>query len=227
VANRVFPSFGATKMNVKRTTNPRLSLAFVLCFANCATCQVSNETPAKVELPKLAVGDPLPAFESLDHTGKIWKSTEHIGHSVVVMYFYPGDFTGGCMKQAEAYREGLENIEGNCAVVVGVSGDEVATHKIFRETFGLEHALLADTKGELANRLGIPTRTGGRVYAVTPDRKPLLDADGKRVVLERPLTLARYTLVIDRQGKLVSMREVKNPSTDIEEVVTIVKGLHK
>jgi hypothetical protein len=72
-------------MTAKRTTNLGLALALVLWCANSASCQVSNETPAKVEWPKLAVGDPLPAFESLDHTGKIWKSTEHIGHSVVVM----------------------------------------------------------------------------------------------------------------------------------------------
>lgn len=44
------------------------------------------------------------------------------------------------MKQAEAYRDGLDKIVSNCAVVVGVSGDEVATHKLFRETFDLKHA---------------------------------------------------------------------------------------
>lgn len=214
-------------MKAKRTIPLWLTFAWLACLANTASCQVAAEDPPVAEAPKLGIGDPLPAFESVDESGRVWKSSEHIGKSIVVMYFYPGDFTGGCMKQAEAYREGLEKIEGNCAVVVGVSGDEVATHKLFRETFGLKHTLLADTKGELVKQLGIPTRIGGRVSAVTPDRKPLLDADGKRIVLERPLTLARYTIVIDRQGKLVSMREVKNPSTDIEEVVKIVESLPK
>jgi len=134
------PFYRAIKMNVKRTTNLGLAVALVLFSANVAPSQVPPESQAKAESPKLAVGDPLPAFESLDDTGRVWKSSEHIGKSVVVMYFYPGDFTGGCMKQAEAYRDGLDKIVSNCAVVVGVSGDEVATHKLFRETFDLKHA---------------------------------------------------------------------------------------
>ncbi len=214
-------------MNAKRIIHLWLTAAFVACSANSATCQVAAENPPVAESPKPVVGDTLPAFETVDDAGRVWKSTDHVGKSVVVIYFYPGDFTGGCMKQAEAYRDGLAKIESICALVVGVSGDEVATHKLFRETFGLKHALLADTKGELANQLGIPIRKGGRVSAVTPDRKLLLDSEGKRIVLERPLTLARWTIVIDRDGKLASMREVKNPATDIEEVVKIVEGLPK
>ncbi len=214
-------------MNAKRIMSLWLALVFVFFSANSATCQDANESQKKAESLKLSVGNTLPVFESIDDTGRVWKSTDHIGKSVVVMYFYPGDFTGGCMKQAEAYRDGLDKIESNCALVVGVSGDEVATHKLFRETFGLKHALLADTKGELANMLGIPIKKGGRVSAVTPDRKLMLDPDGNRILLERPVTLGRWTIVIDRDGKLASMREVKNPATDIEEVVKIVESLPK
>ncbi|MEO8269362.1 MAG: peroxiredoxin, partial [Aureliella sp.] len=183
-----------------------LATLVVAGAANTVLCQVPDKVQPKSERPQLAVGDLLPTFESIDDTGNKWNSAEHIGKSIVVMYFYPGDFTGGCIRQAQTYRDGLDEIEGNCALLVGVSGDEVATHKLFRETFGLKHRLLADPSGKLAKQLGIPAKPGGRVSAVTPERKRLHDAEGKAIVIERPVTLARWTIVIDLDGRIASMR---------------------
>jgi peroxiredoxin/uncharacterized protein YndB with AHSA1/START domain len=123
--------------------------------------------------------------------------------------------------------ERLGGIEGLGAQVVGVSGDESATHKLFKETYGLKHTLLADPKGEIAQLLGVPVKAGGKVRATGPDRRPLLDANGQRIDLERPATLARWTLVVDRDGKIASLRSVANPVTDAEEVRKIVESLAK
>jgi peroxiredoxin len=111
--------------------------------------------------------------------------------------------------------------------VVGVSGDEVATHKLFKETFGLKHTLLSDPEGKTGKLLGVPVKGGGKVRATGPDRKPLLNADGKRVEIERAVTLGRWTVVVDREGKIVSLRNAVNPVTDAEEVRKIVEGLAK
>ena len=43
----------------------------------------------------LQVGDAAPAFESLDDTGKAWKSADHVGKKILVVYFFPAAFTGG------------------------------------------------------------------------------------------------------------------------------------
>ena len=43
----------------------------------------------------LKVGDAVPAFEGLDDQGKAWKSSEHLGKKVTVVFFYPAAFTGG------------------------------------------------------------------------------------------------------------------------------------
>ena len=86
---------------------------------------------------------------------------------------------------------------------------------------------MADSKGELAKLLGISANQGGRVRAMKPDRKPLLDAEGKPLMLSRPTTLERWTVVVDRDGKVASMRQVKNPVSDIEEVIKIVEKLEK
>src|SRR5688500_14295123 len=106
----------------------------------------------------LTVGAVLPAFTCLDDCGQEWKSNQHVGSKVVVIYFYPGDFTSGCTKQAQAFRDGLTRLEELGVELVGVSGDEVATHKLFKETHSLRHTLLADPDGVLADQLGIPVQ---------------------------------------------------------------------
>ena len=189
--------------------------------------QAADEPKPAAQAAGLAEGDAVPAFESTDEQSQPWKSADHIGKNVVVLYFYPGDFTGGCIKQAEAYREGLTNIEKLGVELVGVSGDEVATHKLFKETYGLKHALLADPKGELAKLVGVPVSAGSRVMPAGADRKPLLDADGKRMILQRQVTLARWTVVIGRDGKIASIRKIVNPVTDSAEVLKIVEAIPK
>jgi thioredoxin-dependent peroxiredoxin len=43
----------------------------------------------------LKVGDAAPAFEAKDDTGKDWKSADHVGKKIVVVFFFPAAFTGG------------------------------------------------------------------------------------------------------------------------------------
>jgi peroxiredoxin Q/BCP len=188
---------------------------------------VAADSPfdATVKLEPLAVGAALPGFTVPDDTGQTWHSADHVGKKVVVLYFYPGDFTGGCTRQAELYRDALVKIENLGAEVVGVSGDKAETHKLFKKSYGLTHALLADSDGELAKLLGIPVKAGGKVRAIGPDRKPLLDAEGERIVIERPVTFARWTVVVGRDGKIASLRSNVNPVKDAEEVLAIVAGL--
>jgi peroxiredoxin Q/BCP len=41
------------------------------------------------------VGDAAPKFEGTDEQGKVWKSEDHVGKNVVVVYFFPAAMTGG------------------------------------------------------------------------------------------------------------------------------------
>jgi peroxiredoxin Q/BCP len=43
----------------------------------------------------LKVGDAAPKFEAPDDAGKAWKSEDHVGKKVVVVFFFPAAFTGG------------------------------------------------------------------------------------------------------------------------------------
>jgi thioredoxin-dependent peroxiredoxin len=173
-----------------------------------------------------AVGAPVLAFESVDDAGQPWRSADHLGKQVVVLYFYPGDFTDGCIKQAEAFRAGLQMLSDAGVEVVGVSGDSVATHKLFKETYGLTHTLLADPEGALAKLLGVPvTERPAKVRTRGPDGKPLMNEAGKSLIVERPVTLPRWTLIIGRDGKLAAKRTEVKPATEADEVLKIVQTL--
>src|SRR4029434_2244496 len=131
-----------------------LTLVLNLGLLACASWPVCIAAPPH-DARTLMEGSPLPTFESLDDQGQPWKSAEHTGKKGLVLYFEYGDFTGGCTRQAQAYRDALAKIEQLGAEVVGVSGDEVATHKLFKETYGLTHSLLADPQGKLAKTLDV------------------------------------------------------------------------
>jgi peroxiredoxin Q/BCP len=174
------------------------------------------------------VGQVVLAFEGVDDAGQPWKSADYFGQMVIVLYFYPGDFTGGCIKQAEAFRAGLQMLSDAGVDVVGVSGDSVATHKLFKETYGLTHTLLADPEGTLARQLGVPvTARPTKVRTRGPDGKPLMDEKGRSIFVERAVTLPRWTLIISREGKLATKRTEVNPATEANEVLKIVQMLDR
>lgn len=206
------------------------ALAGGLVLAASALARAADELPAAKKDEPLAVGQALPQFLAIDDRGEPWKSTEHVGRKVVVFYFYPGDFTGGCIVQAQAFREGLRSLEALDIEVIGVSGDQVATHDLFKRSHELKHTLLADPEGALAAQLGIPVRRSEKaaiVRAVDLDRKPLLDEQGKPITVERKITYPRWTAIVDLGGKLVSKRTQVNPSTDADEVRKFVEALPK
>jgi peroxiredoxin Q/BCP len=158
----------------------------------------------------------------------MWKSVDQVGTRIVVLYFYPGDFTGGCTRQAQSYRDAIARLEELGIELVGISGDDVATHKLFKESHGLTHTLLADPDGALAAKLGIPVQRHNRPMKVRTrdsDGKPLLDQQGKSIIIERKVTLPRWTLIIARDGTLVSKRTNVDPAKDAEEVAKTVESL--
>jgi len=143
---------------------------------------------------KLDVGDTAPGFTAIDQDGHLWKSADLIGKKNLVVYFYPAAMTGGCTKQACAFRDDASKLKDLDAVVVGVSGDAPAGLKVFQQTHQLNFDLLADYNGSIAKAFGVPLRDGGII-----EREFL----GKPVSLERGVTAARWTFVIDKEGKVV------------------------
>ena len=186
---------------------------------------LADEPAQAASITDLQAGDVLPTFALVDDGGRDWKLEEHTGGKLLVLYFYPGDFTTGCTAQAQKFHDSLKELTSLGVEVVGISGDTVDTHKLFKEAYGLEHTLLADSEGSVAKLLGVPVGRGGKARLIGVDRQPILDADSKSVFVERPVTLQRWTFIIDREGKVISNRKTVNPTKDAAEVLEIVKKL--
>lgn len=165
------------------------------------------------------VGDKAPVFESVDDAGKAWKSADHVGKKVLVVYFYPADLTGGCTKQACAFRDDMGKLADKNVEVVGVSGDSVANHQVFKKLHKLNFPLLADEKGDVAKAFGVPLRKGGVAKGK--------DVDGKDVELTRNVTTARWTFVIGKDGTIVHKNIAVKAADDSKEVLAIIEKLPK
>jgi peroxiredoxin Q/BCP len=161
------------------------------------------------------VGDKAPAFEAKDDQGKLWKSSDVVGKKIVVVYFYPADFTGGCTKQACGFRDDFKALVDKGVVVVGVSGDSVKTHAAFKQEHMLSFALLADEDGTLAYKFGVP-------FAKSPKSVKFNDQ-----VFERQGTAQRWTVVIGSDGKIIERYAVKDAAGDSKKILQIVEKLQK
>jgi peroxiredoxin Q/BCP len=103
---------------------------------------------------ELQIGDLAPAFSLADDTGKIVNSSELRGKKVVV-YFYPKDDTPGCTTEACSFRDGIQELRKNGAVVFGVSADSVSSHRKFSEKFQLNFPLLSDESKAMIQAYGV------------------------------------------------------------------------
>ncbi len=72
----------------------------------------------------------------------------------VVLYFYPKDFTSGCTIEAHNFQRDLAQYEQKNAVILGVSGQDEATHRTFCAKEGLHFKLLADTSYKVSSAYG-------------------------------------------------------------------------
>ena len=72
----------------------------------------------------------------------------------VVLYFYPRDDTPGCTREACAFRDQQAKLKKLGAVVLGVSGDSIASHGKFRDKYRLNFPLLADVDHRVAEKYG-------------------------------------------------------------------------
>lgn len=193
------------------TRLPRLFgiLSVILFFS--ATCHAQ---PNAVQ-----VGDLAPAFQGVDERGNIWNSRDHVGKQVVVLYFYPSDFDFCSTLQAARYRDSHQELAVRGATVVGISGDTVACHRMFKDTHQLKQPLIGDECGVIANQFGVPLRDGGKAMVKDADGREILDDDGHAMSIPRKVTAKRWTFIIDQSGRIVYRATCVSPVKDCQEVL--------
>lgn len=123
----------------------------------------------------LNVGNPAPEFELPDQQGQL-HSLEDYRDQWVVLYFYPKDETPGCTTEACEFRDNIFAYRELNAQILGVSLDDVESHKKFAANHSLPFPLLADTEGTTADAYGVKTRMMG--WTVAKRQTFLIDPDG-------------------------------------------------
>lgn len=176
---------------------------------------------------EVKVGDFAPPFEAPDDQGQPWKSSDHAGKKYLVVYFFPGDFTPGCTRQAQNFRDAMNRLSDQGVEVVGVSGDSAETHQLFKKAQKLNFTLLSDEEGRLAAAFGVPVGKGAVVKARDADGRPLKDADGEPVTVKRAVTAARWTFIIGTDGRVVYKNTQVDPIKDSKEVADVIGRLGK
>ena len=133
------------------------------------------------------VGDPAPDF-TLEGTGGSFRLSDQRGQRVVLL-FYPGDETAVCTKQFCSYRDRPADMSALDAVVVGISHQDMDSHRAFTEHHGLTVPLLADVDRAVARAYGVSAPLIGTRRAAF-----VIDEDG--VVRHRHV----HALGLDFQG---------------------------
>jgi peroxiredoxin Q/BCP len=151
------------------------------------------------DMPK--VGDTAPLFTGLDQDGKEFKLADHIGKKIILLYFYPKDFTGGCTKEACGFRDRTGDLQTNNVEVIGVSHDTVAQHKKFADEYKLNFTLVADPDG--------------KIIAAYDTKMPLMSMS------------KRVSFLIGIDGKIVHVTNAMSPQTHFDEMKAAIDGLKK
>jgi peroxiredoxin Q/BCP len=102
----------------------------------------------------LEIGKPFPAFALQNQDGKTVRTSDFKGKWLVV-YIYPKDDTPGCTIQGKSFTASKAEFDAANTVVVGVSPDDVKSHKDFCSKFSFTIELLADPKHELLDATGV------------------------------------------------------------------------
>lgn len=131
----------------------------------------TQPTNAETTAPEVKEGAAAPAFSRKAHDGVAVGTAEAKGKYLVV-YFYPKDETPGCTKEACSFRDAWNDLSKQNVLLVGVSGDDDASHKAFAEHHKLPFHLVADVEGSLAKTFGVPFNAGfaaRQTFIIAPD----------------------------------------------------------
>ena len=151
-----------------------------------------------------AVGDPAPAFSAPTQNGDTVTLSDYEGQWVL-LYFYPKDDTPGCTKQACNLRDYFGPLQDAGVAVLGVSGDDTASHERFAEKYDLPFPLLADPNKEILEAYGTWGQKNlyGRLFMGIKRTSFLIDPDGiVRHVFKRPKTGAHAEEVLKKLKEL-------------------------
>ncbi|HSF28312.1 MAG TPA: thioredoxin-dependent thiol peroxidase [Nitrosopumilaceae archaeon] len=151
----------------------------------------------------LSVGDTVPDFSLKDAKGNVVKKSDLKGKKYVV-YFYPKDFTPGCTTEAAEFTRDYKKFKSADIEIIGISPDDVESHKKFGDKMEVPFILLADTETETAKKFGVW---------------------GKKQFMGREyMGVNRTTFLVDEKGKIIKVFEKVKPAGHAQEVLEVFKN---
>lgn len=106
---------------------------------------------------QLATGVKAPAWTGKDQNAHEHSSKDYAGRWTL-LYFYPKDDTPGCTTQACGFRDDYSRLKDN-VTIIGVSGDDAASHKAFADKYSLPFTLIADPDKTIIAAFGTDNTT--------------------------------------------------------------------
>jgi len=129
---------------------------------------------------KIQIGDTIPSFTLKDQNGNDFNISSLLGRKKLVIFFYPQDGSLNCTREACYFRDLSDVFEEADAVVIGISGQSVESHKDFAEKNRLKYTLLSDPDNIVRKLFGVP----GRIFRLIPGRVTYVaDKTGKVVYI--------------------------------------------
>ncbi|MFL2547616.1 MAG: peroxiredoxin [Gammaproteobacteria bacterium] len=149
-----------------------------------------------------AVGDSAPSFKLQDQNGD-WHTLGDYKGKYVVLFFYPKDGTPGCTTEACNFRDNIFAFDDLNTQILGISLDDVDSHKEFSEKYSLPYPILADVEKESAVDYGVL----GKFMMMTITK--------------------RESFIIDPEGLIVKHYKNVDPDKHTDEVIEELKSLQK
>lgn len=172
---------------------PWLLPAFAWIALYAHSIAAAGESPVR--------GQEAPAFRLQDQNGK-WVSLEAQRGKWVVLYFYPKDNTPGCTTEACEFRDNIFAFRDAGAVILGISVDDVGSHKQFSTEHKLPFPILADSTRQVAKSYGVLHRALGLIEVAR-----------------------RETFLIDPQGRISKHYRGVEPKGHPQAVLADLKAL--
>ena len=148
---------------------------------------------------EIKIGSTIPSFILPDQDGNLFDINTVLGKKNLVIYFYPKDDSPGCTAQACSFQDQFEVFKEADAVIIGISGQSVESHKEFALKHRLTFTLLSDEGNKLRKQFGVPTNLLG-------------------------LLPGRVTYVADKTGKVIYIFNSQMQATKhVDEALRILK----
>jgi peroxiredoxin Q/BCP len=155
----------------------------------------------KNNMNEIKIGSSIPTFSLPDQNGNLFDINSVLGKKNLVIYFYPKDDSPGCTAEACSFRDQFEVFKEADAVIIGISGQSVESHKEFAEKHRLSFTLLSDEGNKIRKQFGVPSDLFG-------------------------LLPGRVTFVADKKGKVIYVfNSQTNATKHVDEALRILKEL--